>query len=122
MALAYLLDEHFRGPLWNAIQRHNARSSDTIDAVRVGDADGPPLGMDDPAILRWAERTGRILITFNEHTMPDHLADHLRGGGHSPGIFSVRPGIQLAEIVEFLVLAALASEQAEWQDRIVYVP
>ena len=32
MALAYLLDEHLRGPLWWAIQRHNARGSDLIDA------------------------------------------------------------------------------------------
>jgi hypothetical protein len=122
VALTYLLDEHLRGPLWWAIQRHNARSSDLIDAVRVGDADGPPLGTEDPDLLLWAEQAGRILVTFDEHTFPGFLADHLRSGRKSPGIFTVRPGMHLPDVVEFLALATLVSEPAEWQNRIAYVP
>lgn len=66
MALAYVLDEHLRGPLWRAVQRHNARGSNPIDVARVGDANGPPLGATDPEILLWAEQAGRVLITFDE--------------------------------------------------------
>jgi hypothetical protein len=122
MALAYVLDEHLRGPLWWAIQRHNARGSDTIDAVRVGDSEYLPLGISDPELLRWAEDAGRILITFDEQSLPGHLADHLRAGRHSPGVFTIRPAVHLPDLVEFLVLAAIASEPHEWQDRIAYVP
>jgi len=122
MALAYLLDEHLRGPLWWAIRRHNARGSDAIDAVRVRDADAPPFGTGDSELLLWAEQAGRILITFDEHTLPVHLADHLRAGRHSPGIFTIRATAHLPDLVEFLVLAAWATEPAEWRDRIAYVP
>lgn len=122
MALSYLLDEHLRGPLWRAIQRHNARGQDRINVLRVGDRDGPSLACSDPEILLWAEGAGCIVITLDEHSIPLHFADHLRGGHHSPGVFTIRPASSLPQIVEFLVLAAFASQPAEWQDRIVYVP
>lgn len=35
MALVFLLDEHLRGPLWNAIERHNGGGEYVIDAIRV---------------------------------------------------------------------------------------
>ena len=122
MAIKFLLDEHLRGPLWWAIQRHNSRSDDQIDAVRVGDGDCPALGSSDSEILSWAEQAKTILITLDEATMPDHLADHLRNGHHSPGVFMLRPAIHLTDLVEFLVLATLVCEPEEWFDRIAYVP
>ncbi len=122
MALAYLLDEHLRGPIWRAIQRSNARGPDSIDAVRVGDENGPALGTQDPEILQWAEQHNRILVTLDEHSMPSHLADHLQAGRHSPGVFTIRPSVHLPDVVEFLALAAFASEPDEWADRIAYIP
>ena len=122
MALKYLLDEHLRGPLWLAIQRHNARGIDSIDVVRVGDADCPPLGTTDPEILRWAEQADRVLLTLDEHTLPRHLEVHLKAGHHVPGILTIRPRRPLQEILEFLVLTALVTESAECADRITYIP
>lgn len=98
------------------------RGPDAIDAVRVGDANGPPLGASDAEIILWAEEAGRVLITLDEHTLPSHLANHLRAGRHSPGVFTIRPACNLQDILEFLVLAAIASEPVEWYDRIGYVP
>ena len=85
MSLAYLIDEHLRGPLWTAIQRHNAKGEHAIDAIRVGDPGAPPLGAGDPEILQWAEGNQRVLVTLDESTMPSHLAEHLRDGRQSPG-------------------------------------
>ena len=56
MVLKLVLDEHLRGPLWWAIQRHNAQSADPIDVIRVGDVPELPLGANDPEILLWAEQ------------------------------------------------------------------
>ena len=42
MPLRYVFDEHHRGPLWKAVQRHNARGGYVLDVVRVGDP--PDLG------------------------------------------------------------------------------
>jgi predicted nuclease of predicted toxin-antitoxin system len=122
MTLAYLIDEHLRGPLWTAIQRHNAKSNQAIDAIRVGDTGAPPLGTDDPEILKWAEANGRVLVTLDESTMPGHLGDHLRGGRQSPGVFTIRTDVKIQEIVEYLMLAAHASDPAEWMNRVSYLP
>jgi hypothetical protein len=121
MPLRYLLDENQRGVLWQVLQRHNARGIDPIDAIRVGDVSDLPLGSDDPAILRWAEREQRILVTFDKSSMSRHLSEHLAAGNHCPGIFMVGSETKPVNIVEFLALAAYASEPVEWQDWIKYL-
>ena len=122
MPIRFVLDEHLRGPLWRAIQRHNARGEDPLDVVRVGEPPDLPLGADDPAVLAWAEREHRILVTCDKNTIPTHLAAHLAGGHRSPGVFMLRPMWSVRAVVELLVLVAYASEEHEWQDRVVYVP
>jgi hypothetical protein len=122
MPLAFLLDEHLRGLLWRAIQRHNAGGLELLDAIRVGDAPDLPMGILDPAILLCAERAGRILISRDVSTLHGHLADHLQAGNHSPGIFMVRRRCQLAQVVAFLIEAAYRSDAATWENRIEYIP
>jgi hypothetical protein len=121
VTLRYLLDENQRGLLWQVIQRHNTRQLDPLDALCVGDLPELPLGAEDPDILMWAEAHERILVTFDKSTMPGHLSDHLAGGHHCPGIFMVRRTMRPLAALEFLVLAAYASEPAEWRDRIKYL-
>jgi len=121
MPLTFLLDEHLRGPLWKAIQRHNNQSEYPIDADRVGDPDDLALRSADPDILSWAERENRIIITLDENTIPNHLADHLKAGRHSPGVFIIRQSSSLARVISFLEAVAHASEAHEWRDSIHYV-
>jgi len=87
MPIRFVLDEDQRGRFWRAIQNHNSRGAKSIDAVRVGDPPDLPLGTDDPALLLWAENSGRILVTADRQTMIAHLSDHWAAGRHSPGIF-----------------------------------
>jgi hypothetical protein len=121
MPLQFLLDENLRGPLWRAIQRHNAMGSYALDVIRVGDAPDLPLSTLDPAILLWAEKELRILVSFDKKTMIDHLANHLQSGHHCPGIFAIRRRTTVPEVLSFVVLAAYASEPHEWQDRIEFI-
>jgi len=111
MALRYLLDENLRGPLWLAVQRHNARGEDVLDAARVGDDPGLPLGTPDADLLLWCERQGRILITLDRSTMAPRLEQHLEAGHHVPGVFCVRPRRPVPEVLDFLTLAAYAGER-----------
>ncbi len=122
MPITYLLDENIPSRIWRAIQRHNENDVDILDVVCVGQFDDLPFHADDPSILRWAERQGRILITEDKSTMPAHLATHLDEGRHCPGIFMLRPGTRVPELLEFLVLVAYASQPAEWRNRIEYIP
>ncbi len=122
MVLRYLLDEHLRGPLGRAVQWHNGRGIYPLDVVRVGDFADLPLGTVDPAILLWAEREGRILVSHDRDTLPTHLANHLNSSRHSPGIFIIRRHATLPQIVSFLADAAYASDPSEWRDRIAFIP
>ncbi|HSZ59645.1 MAG TPA: DUF5615 family PIN-like protein [Tepidisphaeraceae bacterium] len=121
MPLAYLLDENQRGPLWRYVQRHNLKGDFPVDAIRVGDAPDLPLSSDDRAVLLWAEKANRILVTQDRRTLATHLSAHLAEGRVSPGIFQIR-GPNLRDVLEFLVCAAYASQAEEWQNRIVFIP
>ena len=122
MAVAYLLDEHLRGPMWRAVRRHNSSSRWPIDVERVGDPETPPLGTLDPELLLWSEAARRIIVTLDKETMPQHLREHLAAGHHSPGVFVIRRGQSFHDVIELLACVAFASEEAEWQDQIVYIP
>ena len=122
MPLLFLLDEHLRGPLWNAIQRHNTTSAYPIDAIRIGDSEDLPLGIADPDILLWAEREDRIVVTEDKHTMPGNLRDRLESGNHTPGLFVVRVGHSWAQLVECLELVAHAGDPTDYRDVVTFVP
>lgn len=121
MTLSYLFDEHLRGPLWHAVERHNLVGSNPLNVVRVGDVEVVPLGASDREILLWAEQQRRILVSSDRSTLPDHLRSHLDAGHFCPGIFLLRRGASVSHILEFLELAAYASEPVEWENRIEYV-
>lgn len=122
MALQFVFDEHVRGPLWQVALRHNLRGLDPLDVVRVGDTAELPLSINDPGILLWAEREGRILVTEDRHTMAGHLNDHLTAGHHSPGILIMRPGQNMQTLIDCLVLIAHAGEPSDLADAITYIP
>ena len=123
MPLRFLLDEDLRGrALWQAIRRHNAAKLDLIDVTRVGDPVDLPLGTKDPDVLIWTEQSGRILLSRDESTMKTHFVNHLRAGRRSPGLFVVRKGSRLLNVMNFLVVATYASDPTDWQDQWFYIP
>ncbi len=122
MPLLYVLDENVPAALRLAIHNHNAGSVNPLDVVSVGDPQDLPLGIDDPALLLWAEREGRILVTRDEHSIPCHLVAHLAAGHHSPGIFMIRRRSAIPQLVFILVLVAYAGDPSHYKDRIEYIP
>jgi hypothetical protein len=121
MSLRFLLDENQRGQLWRYIRRHNAGSASPLDAVRAGDSPDLPLGADDEGILAWAERENRILVSVDRATLAGHLGSHIAAGHMSPGVFLLC-SVPLREVVDFLILAARASEAREWENQIIFIP
>jgi len=122
MPLTYILDEHLRGMLWQAIQQHNASSAFPIDAVQVGDPPDLPLGSSDPDILLWAEREGRVVVTRDYSTMFGHLTAHLRAGHRCAGLYIIRSKATIPQIVDYLAAAAYAGDPAVLQDGYEYIP
>jgi hypothetical protein len=122
VALRYLLDENARGALWHAVVRHNASSTEPLDVVCVGDIDDLPLASTDPNILKWAEREGRLLVSFDHRTMPAYLIDFARAGGHLPGVFLIRRRSRIRDVVAWLALAAQSGDDDQWRDQVHYIP
>jgi hypothetical protein len=122
MPLRFVLDENLRGVLWPAFQQHNAAGVDVVDVTRVGDPPDLPLGTSDSDVLAWAEREGRIVVSWDCNTMPGHLQDHLDQGRHSPGVIILRPGFTIAVLVGILVVAAHASDPLEFRDQVRFLP
>jgi hypothetical protein len=123
MSLRFVLDEHLRGGgLWQAIQQHKAAGKFPLDVVRVGDPFDLPLGIADPDLLLWAEREGRIILTFDHQTMPRHFANHLRSGRHSPGLLLLLPHRSVPDLLASLLLIDYCGNPIDFQDRIDYIP
>lgn len=122
MSLAFVLDEHLRGPLWQAILSHNLQSSNILDAVHVGDPPDLPLGVGDAEVLTWAEEQNRILVTEDRHTMVRHLRDHLAAGKHSPGVIICRSNRRIRTLVDCLELVAYGGKPGDFADIVTYIP
>ncbi len=118
MKLRFLLDENVTPRVKTALWQRDA----SIDVLRVGDPQAPPLGAFDPDILRYLEQARRVLITGNRSSMPGHVAAHLAGDGHHWGIFRLRRGATFRQVVEELQLVWEASEDEEWVDQLAWIP
>jgi hypothetical protein len=122
MPLAFLLDEQFQGVLLRAIAHHTAGGGLPIDAVQVGDPPDLPRQSSDPAILLWAERENRVLVTRDIRTMPSFFRAHLLAGNHSPGMVLVSGRMPLAVIVQYLEVFAHAAGPVDFLDQIISIP
>jgi hypothetical protein len=118
MKVRFLIDENLPPRLKTATQRLNS----AIDILRVGNATTPALGTLDPDVLRYLELSQRILVTDNRNSMPGHLEDHWKMGGHIWGLFWVRPGTTVGHLAEELLLIWETSEAEEWIDILDWIP
>jgi hypothetical protein len=76
MTICYLLDENM-SPRWTRAIR---LAHPDVDVLRVGAAGAPPLQTPHPEILLWCEQHERMLITIDQTSMAQHLADHHAAG------------------------------------------
>ena len=113
-----LLDENVAGHFQAAISHALPR----LTILRVGEHDAPPKGTLDPEILAWCEEHNYVLLPNNRRSMPPHLAEYLRQGGHLPGILVFDREAPLSTLVEDLELILSATRPEELADQIRYLP
>ena len=118
MISGYLLDEQL--PKW--WRREIIRHAPGLAIWKVGDPQAPPLQAPDPVLLAWCEARNCLLLTNNRHSMPGHLAEHVRQGRQMPGIFVLDPKMNVARLAYALELIAAASFESEYQNQINYFP
>ncbi len=118
MKVRFLIDENLSPRLKTAVLRLNP----TIDILRVGDPNAPPLGTLDPDILSYLELSQRILVTDNRTSMPEHLEAYWATGGQIWGLFWIRPSATIGELAQELFTIWETSEAEEWIDILDWIP
>jgi Domain of unknown function (DUF5615) len=72
-----------------------------------------PERMPDPEVLALAASLGRILVTHDVRTMPQHFAAFV-AGSDSPGLIVVPRSMPIGQAIEELLLIWHISEAEEW--------
>jgi precorrin-6B methylase 1 len=82
---------------------------------------GLHLSVPDERVLELAAQEGRILVTHDFRTMPDHfaqfIAEHL-----SPGVIIISRNLTVRQAAEWLHLIWEASEAEEYVNSILRIP
>jgi hypothetical protein len=109
-------DENFN----NDIIRGLFRQKPDIDLVRVQDVG--LSGADDPAILEWAARQGRVLLTHDVTTLTKHAYDRVAAEQPMPGVFEVSMSLSITRAIDDLLLIGECSFEGEWEGQVRYLP
>jgi hypothetical protein len=109
-------DENVDAKIVRGLRRRNP----WLDIVRVQEAGLE--GADDPTVLDWAAREGRILVTHDIATISAPAYARVLAGLPMPGVFKIRPHLSKGQIIEELLLLVEASEEGEWEGQVFYIP
>ena len=109
-------DENFNNDVVRGVRRRNPAA----DVVRVQDEN--LSGADDPTILEWAARVGRVLLTHDVSTMTRHAYDRVREGKAMPGVFEVSRDVPVGTAIEEILLLIECSLPGEWEGQVRYLP
>jgi hypothetical protein len=118
MKIKFLLDENLSPRLKTAVLRLNP----SLDILRIGDANTPPLGTLDPDVLQYIGLSQRLLITDNRTSMPEHLTEYWQQNQQMWGLFWVRPTSTIRQLAEEIIMIWETSEAEEWLNVIDWIP
>jgi len=114
--LRLMTDEHVHG----GIVRGMRRKYPEVDIVRCQEVG--LMGKGDSFLLDWAATQGRVVISRDRKTMIRYATDRVVAGQTMPGLFILRKGMTVGQIIEELALVALCSSPDEWEGRVGFLP
>lgn len=109
-------DENFN----NDIVRGLLRQKPELDIIRIQD-----VGLsraDDPTVLEWCAREGRVLLTHDVTTITRYAYERVQAGQPMPGIFEVSRAVPIGRAIEDILLLAECSLEGEWEGQVRYLP
>ena len=109
-------DENFN----HNIVRGLLRRRPDLDIVRIQDVG--LSGADDPVVLEWAAKEGRVLLTHDVTTITRYAYERIEGGQSMPGVFEVSRSVPVGLAIEDILLLTECSLEGEWEGRIGYLP
>jgi hypothetical protein len=76
----------------------------------------------DAEVLALAAKQGRVLVSHDVGTIPFHFRTFRSAGNQSPGVFLIPQSLDVGRAIDELMLVWLASDAAEWETRLVWLP
>src|SRR5262245_65832287 len=108
--LRLLIDQNFDHDILQGLYRR-IPNLDAVTTFDEGLSEAP-----DPELLAWAAENGRILVTHDYQTMPDHVADRIAAGGRVAGVVIVPQQLQVRRAIDDPVLIVMCSNWAGWEN------
>lgn len=78
--------------------------------------------MTDPEVLALAAQPQRVLVSHDIGTMPAQFRAFRKAGRHNSGVFLITQSLDVGIAIEEILLIWLASEAAEWENRLEWLP
>ncbi len=88
--------------------------------MRVQDVD--LSGADDPTVLAWAAKEGRIILTYDVATMITFAYQRIEAGLSMPGLFELSRRVLVGLAIEEVILIAECSLDGEWEGQVRFLP
>jgi uncharacterized protein DUF5615 len=114
--LRFLADENFDNRILAGLRRRRPG----VDVVRAQDVG--LTGAEDPVLLAWAAEDGRVLLTHDAATIPEHAYDRVLAGTAMPGVIEVPFQMPIGEAIDELLLVVDASQPDDWENQVIYLP
>jgi len=112
----FLADENVNQQLVRGLLRRQP-DLDIVQAQDVG-----LKSMDDSAVLEWAAREERVLITYDVSTMPDFAYERIAQSQPMPGVIAIRWSLPISQTIEDLLILAGAGLPGELEGRVLRLP
>lgn len=104
----------------NNIVRGLLRRRPDLDIVRVQDVG--LSGIDDVALLDWAARECRLVVSHDVETLTRHAYDRVRASLPMPGVIEVHVSVPIGVAIDDLLLMVDCSLDGEWEGQVRYLP
>lgn len=115
MILRLLADADLKSAIVTGVVRRNS----TVDFRRAEEV--PLEGLEDPRVLAEAARQGRVLVSHDVSTMPNHLHTMVVEST-SPGVILIPQQLPVGEAIGLLLLVCETTEPEDIENRICLLP
>jgi len=79
-------------------------------------------GAEDPAVLDFAAKEKRVLVTHDLRTIPKHAYERVKAGLPMPGIIAVPDDMAIGRAIDDLTIIVECAEPSEFQSLVIYLP
>jgi hypothetical protein len=112
----FLADADLNKAIVNGVLRREP-SIDFLTAQAAG-----LRGLNDFEVLALAAELQRVLVSHDVGTMPAHFRASKNAGKPAAGVFLIPQSLDVGTAIDELLLIWLASEAADWKDRLQWIP